>query len=93
MIEVYLCHEIIDELQAGPINCRSYLQQTIMEVRELLTREWQVTLHYAHRPVNLTAAMLACLCKEQREFVVVLADPPSSLPTALQLDHDTFAYA
>ena len=79
MIEVDLGREVIDELQVGPNNCRSYLQQTIVEIREVLTRKWQVTLHYAHCQINLTAAVLACLCKEQREVMVVHAEPPPSL--------------
>ncbi|KAJ8431010.1 hypothetical protein Cgig2_017188 [Carnegiea gigantea] len=43
--------------------------------------------------VNLIAAVVACLCKEQRKVVVVHAERPSSLLIALQLHHDPFAYA
>jgi len=92
MLEVDLRREVIEELQAGPQTCRSYLQQVATEVSELLNRNWQDTLNYAQRLVNLSAAVLACLCKEQR-VVVIHADPPESLLPALELDHDTFAYA
>jgi len=49
MLEVDLGRKVNEELelQAGPLTCRSYLQQVITEARELLSRNWQVTFNYA----------------------------------------------
>jgi len=92
-LELDLDRDVIEELQAGPLTCRSYLRTVISEVRDLLNRNWQVTLNYVQHPVNLVFVVLAALCKEQHEVLVIHAEPPDSLVPALDLDHDTYLYA
>ncbi|KAJ8444200.1 hypothetical protein Cgig2_028081 [Carnegiea gigantea] len=58
-LEIDLGRELIDELQAGPEGCRSYLRGTITEVRELLDRNWTVAFNHAKRPANIVAVVLA----------------------------------
>ena len=43
--------------------------------------------------MNLVAAVLAFLCKEQRDTLVLHAEQHASLQTALDLDYETYVYA
>jgi len=61
----------------------------VNEIQELLNRNWMTTLNYAHRPINVVAAVLALIMKEQLDTLVVHYVPPSSLQTALELDEET----
>jgi len=45
---------------------------------------------FAHRPVNLVAAAVATLNRQQCGVLVVHFDPPSALQTAMVLDVKTY---
>ena len=92
-VEIDLGREIIDELQAGPKCCRSYLRGTISDVKDLLGRKWTVTFNHAKRPINLVAAVLAFSQKEQTDALVIHSEPPSSMQLALNLDKEIYLFA
>ena len=84
---------LIQELQAGPTGCRTYLKIVITDIRDLLDRKWHITLNYAHRDVNLTASVLAMLHQNQTEALVVHFVPSSMLEPALELNKETYLFA
>uniref|UniRef100_A0A7C9A4B1 RNase H type-1 domain-containing protein n=2 Tax=Opuntia streptacantha TaxID=393608 RepID=A0A7C9A4B1_OPUST len=96
-IELDLDRDMIGELQAGPDTCRSYLRGLVTDVRELfphiLNRSWTISLNYGQRSVNLVALVLAFLQKNQRDMLVIHAEPPDDSQTALELDVKTFQMA
>ena len=47
-LEIDLEKQLIPELQAGPLGCRSYLKNVVTKVRELLDCKGNITLNYAH---------------------------------------------
>uniref|UniRef100_A0A7C9A383 Uncharacterized protein n=1 Tax=Opuntia streptacantha TaxID=393608 RepID=A0A7C9A383_OPUST len=52
-----------------------------------------VSLNYRQRSVNLVASVLAFLQKDQRDMLVIHAEPPDDSQTALELDVKTFQMA
>ena len=43
--------------------------------------------------MNLVSLVLALLCKDQRDMLIIHAKPPDFLHTTLELDHETYHYA
>ena len=92
-LELDLDKAILEELQAGPQSCLSYLRGVVTDLWELLDRSWKITLNHTQRSVNLVASVLAFLYKDQRDVLVIHAEPPRSLQATLDLDIQTFQLA
>ena len=65
----------------------------VAEVLKLLGRSWNITFNYTQRSVNLVASVLAFTKKEQHDMLVIHAEPPSSVQTALDLNVQTYQLA
>jgi len=65
----------------------------LSKIRALVERQWVITLNFAQRSVNLTAAVLVTPYKDQKDEKMLLVVPPTRLQTALNLDEETFHFA
>ena len=52
-----------------------------------------VNINYARKLVNLVAAVLATISKDQQDDKVLHVFPPTGIQAALDLDEATFLYA
>ena len=92
-LELDLIDDIIAPLTTGPHHCKPSLTMIVIGIRELSERDWVVNINYAHKSINLVAAVLANINEDQTDDKALHVFPPSGLHATLDLDVETFLYA